>query len=548
MKPDDRLAPDTLPAASAKAVPPALGAAIKILLYCPDNGVTQNFMPHLWMFLLQALTPPRHQVLLIDGNTQPMSDAELVRYVIDNKIGLVGIGAMTRMIAKAYRVADAIRAAGVRVVMGGPHVTEVPAEALGRDGGPRHADAIALGEADETWPRIVEDAARGALQEVYAPVDPFGQERKPSLQDYPAIPWETLNIDQFNRIPKVFQAWMRHNHWEWETFHIIPIESGRGCPYGCEFCTVTGFFGDSIRFRSNQSIVDEMLRLKARSERTQGKIAVFFVDDNFAINVKRTKQLLRDIIAAGAQLNWVGQISANLLRDEELVDLIAASGGKWIFIGMESLDPANLASVNKSFNKPGEYAQVLERLARRHVYAITSFIFGLDNDTPGVAQRTLAQIRDWPPGLPVFGQITPFPATPLYDRLEKEGRLTRPKHWLEFAPFRMAHTPLKMSVAEVQSEVHQAWLNSYSAAATSRAIDWIADEPAAYKISHLIARIFFRGIYFPPKGVWGWLKVIAQNRSPIIRIVQDCLTNWGGAAAGREIPEVVGTVPEEGSA
>ena len=123
-----------------------------------------------------------------------MNDAELVQFALDEKIGLVGIGAMTRMIAKAYRVADALRAAGIRVVMGGPHVTEVPDEALGRDGGPRHADAIALGEADETWPRIVEDAARGELKEVYAPVDAFGQERKPTLQDYPAIPWDSLDL------------------------------------------------------------------------------------------------------------------------------------------------------------------------------------------------------------------------------------------------------------------------------------------------------------------------------------------------------------------
>ena len=112
--------------------------------------------------------------------------------------------------------------------------------------------------------------------------------------------------------------------------------------------------------------------------------------------MKRTKSLLRDIIAAGAQVHWVAQISANLLRDEELVDLIAASGGKWVFIGMESIDTENLASVNKGFNKPGEYAAVLERLARRNVYAITSFIFGMDNDTPGVAERTLKEIRTWP--------------------------------------------------------------------------------------------------------------------------------------------------------
>ena len=117
---------------------------------------------------------------------------------------------MTRMIAKAYRVADAIRAAGIPVVMGGPHVTEVPDEALGRDGGPRHADAVALGEADETWPRIVEDAARGQLKEVYAPVDAFGQERKPTLQDYPAIPWDSIDLHQFNRIPGFFRPIMRH--------------------------------------------------------------------------------------------------------------------------------------------------------------------------------------------------------------------------------------------------------------------------------------------------------------------------------------------------
>src|SRR5207244_9585340 len=104
------------------------------------------------------------------------------RYVREQNIGLVGIGAMTRMVAKAYRMADAVRAAGVKVVMGGPHVTELADEALGRDGGPRHADAVALGEADETWPRIVEDAVRGTLKEVYAPVDDFRQERKPSIQ------------------------------------------------------------------------------------------------------------------------------------------------------------------------------------------------------------------------------------------------------------------------------------------------------------------------------------------------------------------------------
>jgi radical SAM superfamily enzyme YgiQ (UPF0313 family) len=499
---------------------------MKILLYNPDNGITRNHMPHLWMFVLQALTPPGHEVLLVDGNTRAMDEVEIAQFVREQQIGLVGIGAMTRMIAKAYRMADAIRATGTPVVMGGPHVTETPDEALGRNGGPRHADAVALGEADETWPRIVEDAARGELKEVYEPVDSTGKERKPSLQPYPAIPWDTIDLDQFNLVPRFLRPILNRMGANLNSFRVIPIESGRGCPYGCEFCTVTGFFGDSIRFRSNESVVDEMLRLKARARSEGGKIAVSFVDDNFAINIKRTKSLLRAIIAADAQLPWIAQISANLLRDEELVDLIAASGGRWIFIGMESIDPVNLADVNKGFNKPDEYAAVLERLAQRNLYAITSFIFGMDNDTPGVAGRTLEQIRRWPPGLPVFGLLTPFPATPLYQRLETAGRLTRPKHWLDFAPFQMAHTPLKMTIPEVHREVAQAWSASYSPARITEAIDSISHKSVEARIMHLIARLFFRGIYFPQMDRWAWIKVIAQNRQTIFKLVGEAIGAW----------------------
>ncbi len=502
---------------------------MRILLYNPDNGVTRNFMPHLWMFLLQSLTPPGHEVLLIDGNAQPMDEEGIARYVREHKIGLVGIGAMTRMIAKAYRMADAIRAVGVPVVMGGPHVTEEADEALGRSGGPRHADAVALGEADETWPKIVADAVRGELKDIYAPVDEFGQERKPSLQPYPAIPWDSINLDQFNLVPKIAKGMLQRLGAGWGTFRIIPVESGRGCPYGCEFCTVTGFFGDSIRFRTNESVVNELLLLKARARSERGQIAVFFIDDNFAINIKRTKSLLRDIIAAGAQVHWVAQISANLLRDEELVDLIAASGGKWVFIGMESIDPANLASVNKGFNKPGEYAAVLERLAQRNVYAITSFIFGMDNDTPGVAERTLQEIRTWPPGLPIFGLLTPLPATPLYKRLEAAGRLTRPKHWQEFVPFEMAHTPLKMTIPQAHAEVQHGWAHSYSPDALAKAVGALGHKPLGYRVNIFLARLCFRGIYFPMMGRLAWVKMLSQNRRTIFKLVREALRAWRGA-------------------
>ncbi|MCA1612623.1 MAG: B12-binding domain-containing radical SAM protein [Acidobacteria bacterium] len=514
---------------------------MKILLYNPDNGVTRNFMPHLWMFLLQSITPPGHEVILIDGNARAMDDEEIVRYAREQGVGLVGIGAMTRMIAKAYRVADALRAAGVKVVMGGPHVTECPDEALGRDGGPRHADAVALGEADETWPLIVEDAARGELKDVYQPErDAKGNDLKPSLQPYPHIPWETLELEQFSLVPSVARPLLSRLGGGWGSFYVVPIETGRGCPYGCEFCTVTGFFGDSIRFRTNESVVEELLRLKERARRERGQIAVFFIDDNLAINIKRVKSLLRDIIDAGAQVPWVAQISANLLRDEELCDLIAESGGKWVFIGMESIDPANMADVNKNFSKPGEYGAVLERLARRNIFAITSFIFGMDNDTPGVAARTIKEIESWPPGLPVFGQLTPFPATPLYERLEKAGRLARPKHWLDFAPFVMAHAPLKMSIEEARAETRSAWEASYSPERNAQAVEAIAGHDLQYRLSMLVSRLFFRGIYFPQMNKRAWARLIFDNRRTISSLVREGFGKWRRARRRRN--EVAGAV------
>ncbi len=500
---------------------------MKILLYNPDNGITRNFMPHLWMFLLQSLTPKEHEVILIDGNAKAMSRSELVEFCKKEEIGLVGIGSMTRMVARAYRVADSLRDAGFKVVMGGPHVTECPDEALGKDGGKRHADAVALGEADEYWADIVEDAAKGELKSIYQPqYDDKGNDKKPNLQPYPHIPWESLDLDQFSLVPKFMRNTLSKMGEGWGKFFVVPIETGRGCPYGCEFCTVTGFFGDSIRFRSNESVIEELLRLKKRAKDEKGQIAVFFIDDNLAINKKRLKSLLKDMISADATLPWVAQISANLLADEELVDLIADAGGKWIFIGMESIDPANMADVNKTFSKPANYQAVLDRLAKRNIFAITSFIFGMDNDTVGVAKRTVDEIESWAPGLPVFGQLTPFPSTPLYDRLAKDGRLHRPKHWLEFAPFLMAHNPLKMTVEDAKDETFEAWSRSYSPERNWEAINSIKDSPIDVRISHLVSRLFFRGIYFPQMRKREWISLLFQNRKPIVSLTKEGFKLW----------------------
>jgi hypothetical protein len=222
----------------------------------------------------------------------------------------------------------------------------------------------------------------------------------------------------------------------------------------------------------------------------------------------------------GKEEAWVGSNPAGVIEREPTscddamdmgMNLIAASGGKWIFIGMESIDPNNLKDVNKGFNKPGEYAAVLERLAQRNVYAITS----------GVAERTLAQVRTWPPGLPIFGLLTPLPATPLYKRLETSGRLTRPKHWQEFIPFAMAHTPLKITIEQAHAEVKCGWEQAYSPEALAQAVDSLNDQPLGYRINIFLARLCFRGIYLPMMGKVAWLTVVAQNRHTIFELAKE---------------------------
>jgi hypothetical protein len=195
---------------------------------------------------------------------------------------------------------------------------------------------------------------------------------------------------------------------------------------------------------------------------------------------------------------------------------------------MESVDPINLKAVNKGFNKPGEYAAVLERLAKRNIYAITSFIIGMDNDTPGVAERTLQQVRTWPPGLPIFGLLTPLPATPLYKRLEATSRLTRPRHWLDFVPFTMAHTPLKMTIEEAHAELNYGWAQSYSPEALALAVAALDDQHVGDRINIFLARLCFRGIYFPMLKKSSWLRVLIENRQTILRLLREGVFRWMG--------------------
>lgn len=515
-----------------------------ILLYVPDNQVTRNFLPQLWPFILRQCTPPGHQVTIMDGNAVHSTPGELVQYIQENQVRLVGMGFMTRMAQKAYAMADAIRQdTDALVVMGGPHVTEIPDEPLGKNGTPRYADAVVLGEADTLWAEVVRDVEHGTLQPVYQPETKGGKDIKPSLADYPVVHWDEMDLSLFDLmrfVPDFVHKLLKRLGVGYEKCYVIPIESGRGCPYGCEFCTVTGFFGDSIRFRENESVISELLQLKAMAKKQNALVSVFFVDDNFAINPRRTKALLREMIRQDACLPWTGQISINLLKDPELVELISQSGARWIFLGLESVDPVSLKAARKEFNKPQEYVTVLENLARHDVYAITSFIYGLDGDAPGVGARTVEAIQNWPPGLPVFGLLTPYPATPLYDRLKAEGRLSRPQHWLDFKAFKSALLPKNISPEEAEAAVLFSWSNCYNPTSFQKTQKWMLEHRKGFshQLTLFISRLLFRGIYLPQKSPWAWIKLLASNYWAIGSLIRSGLRSRSHQAARPTLPIV----------
>ncbi len=525
-----------------------------ILLYVPNNHANGNFVPQLWPFLLRAQTPPEHQVTILDSNAVPCTEEALIQFIREKNVNLVGIGFMTRMARKAYLTAAAIRSqVGVPVVMGGPHVTELPDEPLGRNGRPKCADAVVLGEADDLWPLVVQDAASGQLKDIYGAKPAENQRAKPTLAEYPVIAWDQMDLSNFDLmrfVPESVRKVFRKIGIRYEKVFVIPVESGRGCPYGCEFCTVTGFFGDDVRFRSNASVIAELKGLKRLAEREKALVSVFFVDDNLAIRRERLKSLLRDMISSDVCLPWVAQISINLLKDEELVRLIAASGGRFVFVGLESIDRKSLASAHKAFNKPEEYASILEMLARYDIYAITSFIMGMDADQPGVSASITSELATWPPGLPVFGLLTPYPGTPLYKRLAGEERLLRPEHWNDFRPFKMAFQPRDITADQAEHEVLQSWQQCYGAEAFARTQSWLVAhrKPFNYQVMLFVARLLFRGIYFPQSTRTAWLRLLARNSRTIASMIRHRKMNksqrtsepvWESACAADKSPESV---------
>jgi radical SAM superfamily enzyme YgiQ (UPF0313 family) len=501
---------------------------LHLLFYIPDNRVTKNYMPVLWPWLLRALTSTKdHTVTIMDGNTERLSPTEVAAYAKKQKVDLVGIGAMTRTVKTAYDTADAIRKVSIPVVMGGPHVgsdsnflrpnpNEIVEEAQ------QHCDSVVVGEADELWPQLLKDFEGDKLLPHYRAVT------KPDLRNYPRIAWEEANLKQFTIIPNVLKNLVRASGFDEFDFNLTPMETGRGCPYGCDFCTVTNFFGDKVRIRSIDSVVDELLLLK-KLRRT----FIFFVDDNFGIYDKfghvdpdykdRSRRLMQAMIDAKANVPWAAQISSNLIDPEtkegrELVDLMHGSGCIGVYIGLESVLPEALKEVSKPFNKPASYDRILRYLDGSGIYPVTGFIYGMDSDTKGVAQKTWDVARHWPPStIPVFSPLTPLPGTPQFAKFRSEGRLLE-NHWMNYRPYTAAFVPKQMTGEELRDEINAGWAMAYGPQAIYDRMRRTRNRPFFERLIVFVANLCFRGVFFPQMNWKAWVRLFFENRRSFYEI------------------------------
>jgi len=339
----------------------------------------------------------------------------------DEPTDLVALSVETYTAKRAYQIASEYRRRGVPVVMGGFHPTLVPDESS------EFAESIIIGEAEGLWPTVIEDFRAGRLQRVYR------QSRRPPLSG------------------------LRPDRSIFEGKRYLPVglvEAGRGCHFRCEFCAVQSYFANTQTRRPTEEIIDEIKRIK--------RPLLFFVDDNITSNMDQAKEFFRALIPL--KVKWVSQASINAAHDEEFLRLIKASGCQGLLIGFESLNLENLKRMRKSFNTMrGGYERALENLRRHEIPLYVTFILGYDEDHGDTLKETLAFAERHRFYIVAFNHLTPFPGTPLYDRLAREGRLLYDKWWLDpgyrygmvpFAPKGMTAEDVKQRCIEARQQFY----------------------------------------------------------------------------------------------
>ncbi len=320
-------------------------------------------------------------------------DDRMEKIPYDEPTDAVAISLETYTAKRAYQIASEFRKRNVPVIFGGFHATLMPEEAE------RFAEAIVVGEAENIWGEVIDDLRHGTLKKRYQ------SQMRPTL-------------DRIQADRSIFKG-KRY-------LPIGLVETGRGCRFPCEFCAIQTFFERSHRSRPIDDIVAELNSLKNRTK------LFFFVDDNFAGNIQIVKPLLATL--ASMNIRWITQMSINAAFDEEFLALLANSGCKGVLIGFETLDAENLRSMKKGFNTmQGGYVKALENLRRYNIRVYATFVFGYENDTVESFDKTLEFAIAQRFYIAAFNHLTPFPGTPLYSRLQREGRLRFDAWWLDDA-------------------------------------------------------------------------------------------------------------------
>lgn len=332
---------------------------------------------------------------------------------------LVGMTVITGTAPRAYQLSARFRQRGIPVVLGGPHITLVPDDAR------QHADSIVVGYAEQEWPRLLRDFVSGRLQPRYT--------QSPDL-DLAGSPLPDRNV-----LP-------RHRYITSNVF-----EASRGCVHDCSFCVVPSAWGRKPYLKPVGEIVEDITRQKARR--------AIFVDLNLIADKNYAARLFEALVPL--RIEWYGLATALVCDDLPLLDLVARSGCRGLLMGFESISTDSLRHSGKGFNDPRKYPQVVDRLHKRNIALQACFVFGLDEDTPEVFLKTAKFAVESHIDLPRFAVVTPFPGTPLFGCLEREGRILT-RNWELYDGQHVVFQPTQMTVAELQRGTETAWKYAYN--------------------------------------------------------------------------------------
>jgi len=393
---------------------------------------------------LAALTPPDWDIRIVDECFEPVD--------FDEPCDLVGISFMSHHAARAYQIADGFRARGVPVVMGGFHASAVPQEAL------TYCDAVVVGEAEKVWSDLLADVKAGCLRPIY---------QATSFHDMKGLPpprYDLLDMSRY-RMPAV------------ENF--LPVQTSRGCPFNCRFCEVTRLYGHTYRFRPVEEVVQEIEGMGGRF--------IYFVDDNIAANRRRARVLFRAL--KPLKINWTGLINMFTGKDVELLDLMVESGCKHVNIGMESINPASLAEMNKPINQVEDYRLILRNLRERGIFFSVNLVLGLDSDTPESFAETVAFLRQEKVPMAFMFILTPRVGTALREDMEEEGRILH-NDWRQYAGWSCVYQPVELSPDELEAAFWRTYQKFYSPASIIQRLIPTFLDPKSWMIT-LASNLFF---------------------------------------------------------